>query len=38
MRRAAATTGGTELTYRGRPLDLTPPYRRARYLDLVKRR
>ena len=23
-----ATTGGTELTYQGRPLDLTPPYRR----------
>jgi lysyl-tRNA synthetase class 2 len=32
----AATTGGTELTYQGRPLDLTPPYRRARYLDLVQ--
>ncbi len=33
---AAATTGGTELTYQGRSLDLTPPYRRARYLDLVQ--
>ncbi len=32
----AATMGGTELTYQGRPLDLTPPYRRARYLDLVQ--
>ena len=32
----AATTGGTELTYQGRSLDMTPPYRRARYLDLVQ--
>ncbi len=32
----AATMGGTELNYQGRPLDLTPPYRRVRYLDLVQ--
>jgi lysyl-tRNA synthetase class 2 len=32
---AAAVTGSTRLTYRDRPLDLTPPYRRARLLDLV---
>jgi lysyl-tRNA synthetase, class II len=33
---AAATAGGTQLTYQGRPLDFTPPLRRARYLDLVR--
>jgi lysyl-tRNA synthetase class 2 len=31
----AATTGSTMITYQGRELDLSPPYRRARLLDLV---
>lgn len=31
-----AATGGTVIEYRGRPLDLSPPYRRARHLDLVR--
>ena len=33
---AEAATGGTVIEYRGRHLDLTPPYRRARHLDLVR--
>jgi lysyl-tRNA synthetase class 2 len=32
---AEAATGSTLLTYQGRPLDLTPPFRRARMVDLV---
>ncbi|MDP8957607.1 MAG: lysine--tRNA ligase [Actinomycetota bacterium] len=32
---AKAVTGGTEITYQGRPLDLAPPYRRLRMVDLV---
>lgn len=32
---ARAAGGGTELTYQGRALDLTPPYRRERMSDLV---
>ena len=33
---AVAVTGGTEIEYRGRPLDLAGPYRRATMLDLVR--
>ena len=32
---AGAATGSTRISYRGRDLDLTPPYRRARLVDLV---
>jgi lysyl-tRNA synthetase class 2 len=32
---ARRATGGTVIEYRGRTLDLTPPYRRARMVDLV---
>jgi len=32
---ARAAGGGTELTYQGRALDLTPPFRRERMADLV---
>lgn len=32
---AAEVAGVTEITYQGKPLDLTAPYRRARHLDLV---
>ena len=32
---AIAAAATTELTYGGRPLDLTPPFRRARMVDLV---
>jgi lysyl-tRNA synthetase class 2 len=32
---AAYVTGGTLLTFAGRPIDLTPPYRRVRMVDLV---
>jgi lysyl-tRNA synthetase class 2 len=31
----AAAAGSTKITYQGRELDLAPPYRRARLLDLV---
>ncbi len=33
---ATALCGTTELTYDGRPLDLTPPWRRATMLELVE--
>ncbi len=33
---ALEATGGTEIEYNGRPLDLTPPYRRVRMIDLVE--
>ncbi|HVL50526.1 MAG TPA: lysine--tRNA ligase [Actinomycetota bacterium] len=33
---AIATTGGTKVPYQGDTLDLTPPFRRARLIDLVK--
>jgi lysyl-tRNA synthetase class 2 len=32
---AVAATGGTEITYQGRPLSLSPPFRRATLGDLV---
>jgi lysyl-tRNA synthetase class 2 len=32
---ASAVTGSTTISYQGRPLDLTPPYRRVRMVDLV---
>lgn len=32
---AEAATGSSVMTYQGRPLDLTPPYRRVRMVDLV---
>jgi lysyl-tRNA synthetase class 2 len=32
---AQAVNGGTDLTYRGRAVDLAPPYRRRSMLDLV---
>ncbi len=32
---AVTATGSTVITYQGRTLDLTPPYRRARMVDLV---
>lgn len=32
---AESVCGTTKISYRGRPIDLAPPYRRARYLDLV---
>jgi lysyl-tRNA synthetase class 2 len=32
---AQAVNGGTHLTYRGRPIDLSPPFRRVPMLDLV---
>ncbi|HLH99904.1 MAG TPA: lysine--tRNA ligase [Acidimicrobiales bacterium] len=32
---AAQVVGSTKVTYAGRPLDLTPPWRRATMLDLV---
>jgi lysyl-tRNA synthetase class 2 len=32
---AATVTGGTEITYQSRTLDLAPPYRRARMVDLA---
>ncbi|MDJ0497929.1 MAG: lysine--tRNA ligase [Acidimicrobiia bacterium] len=32
---AVAAVGSTEITYQGRTLDLSPPYRRARMVDLV---
>ncbi|GMQ85432.1 MAG: lysine--tRNA ligase [Acidimicrobiia bacterium] len=32
---AAAAAGSTKISYQGRDLDLTPPFRRARLLDLV---
>jgi lysyl-tRNA synthetase, class II len=32
---AEAASGSTKVSYQGRDLDLTPPYRRARLLDLV---
>ncbi len=32
---AQAATGSTVITYQGRRIDLTPPYRRARHLELV---
>ncbi len=32
---AMVATGSTEITYQGRPLDLTPPFRRVRMVDLV---
>ncbi|HEX6487330.1 MAG TPA: lysine--tRNA ligase [Candidatus Dormibacteraeota bacterium] len=33
---AGAAGGGLEITYQGRALDLTPPYRRERMADLVR--
>ena len=33
---AEAVTGGTSIEYRGRPLELAGPYRRATMLDLVR--
>jgi lysyl-tRNA synthetase class 2 len=33
---ATELVGTTELTYGGRPLDLTPPWRRARMTDLIE--
>jgi len=32
---AVAATGSTVITYRGRQIDLTPPYRRVRMVDVV---
>ena len=32
---AVATTGSTAITYQGRAINLAPPYRRARMVDLV---
>jgi lysyl-tRNA synthetase class 2 len=32
---AVTTTGSSRILYQDRPLDLTPPYRRARMVDLV---
>ena len=32
---AVVATGSTEITYQGRKLDLSPPYRRVRMVDLV---
>ena len=32
---AQQATGSTEIMYQGRPLDLTPPFRRVRMVDLV---
>jgi lysyl-tRNA synthetase class 2 len=32
---AVVATGSTEITYQGRSLDLSPPYRRVRMVDLV---
>ena len=32
---AAASAGSTTISYQGRPLDLTPPYPRARLVDMV---
>ncbi len=32
---AEVAVGSTEITYQGRPLDLSPPFRRARMVDLV---
>jgi lysyl-tRNA synthetase class 2 len=34
---AVAVLGTTRLGYRGRPLDLTPPFRRERFMDLVEK-
>ncbi|MEN8041593.1 MAG: lysine--tRNA ligase [Actinomycetota bacterium] len=33
---AVAATGGTEITYSGKPLDLSGPYRRATMLELTR--
>jgi lysyl-tRNA synthetase class 2 len=33
---ATELTGSTKLTYRGRPLDLTPPWRRATMYELIE--
>ncbi len=33
---AADVVGGTRLTYQGRPLDLTPPWRRATMTELIE--
>jgi lysyl-tRNA synthetase class 2 len=34
---ADAVCGSTRLTFKGRDLDLTPPFRRERFMDLVER-